>query len=36
MGLKNKVNFFIGQHPHNQFITEIRTLLSNKQEIINY
>lgn len=32
MGLKNLFNLFTGQHPHNQSITEIRTLLSNKQE----
>ena len=32
MGLKNQFIFLIWQHPHYQFITEIRTLLSNKQE----
>lgn len=32
MGLKNVFIFLTGQHPHNQSITEIRTLLSNKQE----
>ena len=32
MGLKNLFILINGQHPHNQSITEIRTLLSNEQE----